>query len=149
MASVAASTVNLSPELIQRLDTLAAKLNVAASEIWKMYLRQAYVSGWLNLAGVLFGVGLLSGVVMLWGWCNRTVRQRNKERSILDMPSTMIDWTLDWEFADAYGAPVTIVTCLGITVGFILVFMSGMAAIQTFASPGYTALKLLLSDLHG
>lgn len=63
---------HIDPELLKRLDQLAAKLGVAASFLWHALIRQAYINAAENLVvAIILAVAalyLFRLSIVLWNW---------------------------------------------------------------------------------
>jgi heme/copper-type cytochrome/quinol oxidase subunit 2 len=75
---------DLQKELLARLDALAAKLGVAASDLWAIYGRQAHLQLLENLvgaiiSGVLTAIGIGIGLWFLWKWLHSAKDKRYRD----------------------------------------------------------------------
>jgi hypothetical protein len=114
---------DLQKELLARLDALAAKLGVAASDLWAIYMRQAHIEGVQRVIGavsfLLLTLGLTCLAIKLW---------RLKKRD---------GWSSDWEIGAVLIHVISAITT-AVTVGM------ASQAYSCLANPGYWVLQQLM-----
>lgn len=119
---------HIDPELLKRLDALAAKLGVAAQYLWSVLLRQAQVEAWKDIVeGSIWAVvAIVSGIMLV-----TTIRRESKKDGYDGwMPEPII-----------LAIAATIFLLVGIVVAGCLLD----SAIDPLFNPGYWALHHILN----
>jgi len=113
-------------EVLQRIDALAAKLGVAAGEVWKILVKQSVVEAWQQVAtGVVF-VLVMVAFIYFGRWCWKRYEESGGYG----------DWNTSALIAYSLALiPAVIAICSVIT------------AISRFVNPEYYALQVILETL--
>jgi hypothetical protein len=116
----------IDPELLKRLDAIAAKLGVGAGEAWRIFIHQAYVEAWTWLPFVILWTVVTVMLLKVAAICRRYQKDQNEDLYGL-------------------GAVVCYLACVGSSAG-IATCISSMVLI--LANPEAYALREILYRLR-
>jgi hypothetical protein len=118
-------------EVLSRLDAIAAKLGVAAGQVWKMYLQQAEVVVYFNaiemtLMLMVIVVGALN-TRRYWAFCNEFDRHGDNTGYFI---CGIVGHCLQFIFT-------------------VVLFVKGYELLTCLLNPGYWAFQQILAQLQG
>jgi hypothetical protein len=120
----------MNPEILKRIDLLAAKLGTTASQVWEIFLKQAKVEVWEDLGLTVLGTGLIIGGAFLARWATKQFQAASYNNK------------------DLYIAPVVIGWLVGL-LGGVLLLVGSLSIWTPLLNPQYWALQQILSIFSG
>lgn len=123
-------------ELTELLGQLAAKLGTTVEKLWVVLLKQAPISGAVDLA-------ICIGLVILSVWAFRFVKGKTTKHKTSDDKYARIE--ADWEDEGAFFAWMTVAIIFLITA--IHFCISAEMTVAAFFNPEYWALTKILSSI--
>ena len=117
----------------QLIEDMAAKLGTTAEHLWGVLVKQAPISGSVDLA-----VCIVMAASTAW-WFRFAIRKTTRRP---DNPDMYLSQRSEWDGALAFSAWISVV----FSVTFSLIFIAGSAQgiVSAFANPEYWALMRLL-----
>ena len=118
----------MSPELLQRIDALAAKLDVTAAHLWEVLIRQAWVFV-VQTAVAVFVVGWVTQVYLRW------YRSWKAGRKPYEPEADLAELGL-------------IASGVTLAIAWLIVLILGIDALGALLNPEYYALSKILSAVN-
>ena len=106
-------------------------LESASPELWRILVKQSYVSGTQFLVGAFIGLFFIIACVVLW------TKTRRREEEL-----EHVEGHAEENFADAYDF-----SAIGIIIGALILVIFLTIAIGRFANPEYHAVKEIIEML--
>ena len=114
---------------LQALTVLAEKLGTTAEYLWGVLLKQAPITGAIDLAI------MAAWVAMAWLWCRFVLRKTTAPKATDDAPYPKADWREEAAFFSWLSA----VALVGVTA--LIVSSSFAMAVAALVNPEYWALR--------
>jgi len=117
----------------QLIEDMAAKLGVTAEHLWGVMVKQAPISGAVDLV-------ICIAITVATVWWFRVVIRKTTRRS--DDPDTYLSPRSEWNDEAAFLAWVSAIVSMAVTLIFISASAEGI--VSAFVNPEYWALQKLL-----
>lgn len=119
---------DITPEILSRLDALAAKLNVTGTHLWELLIKQATINGIQDIIGIVITFVMFLASICLFKFLMK------KHEVAKDK--------IHYDSGYLIGANVILFLC--ILIFLVTLSLNGSSCINSFFNPEYTALYEIL-----